>query len=155
MNRRGKLNNLLPAFGILLVFTLSTFGFRTEWKSEARLNGNSERLEMEPEEHESEEEESRPDQPDRALQFRRLQLQDEKGLIPPDGLEKARQHVALMKAAQKDSASKDSFGAVKPDSWTWLGPGNIGGRIRTIVIHPTNTNTMFVGSVGGSPSCTR
>lgn len=33
--------------------------------------------------------------------------------------------------------------------WTDLGPGNIGGRTRSIVVHPTNTNTMWLGSVGG------
>ena len=33
--------------------------------------------------------------------------------------------------------------------WKWLGPGNRGGRVRSIVIHPNNTNTMWCGSVGG------
>ncbi|MFL6333274.1 MAG: WD40/YVTN/BNR-like repeat-containing protein [Pyrinomonadaceae bacterium] len=33
--------------------------------------------------------------------------------------------------------------------WTDLGPGNIGGRTRSIVIHPQTPNTMWVGSVGG------
>ena len=36
-----------------------------------------------------------------------------------------------------------------PSNWTQLGPGNIGGRIRSIVIHPTTPATMWVGSVGG------
>ena len=38
---------------------------------------------------------------------------------------------------------------VSSTSWTWLGPGNIGGRVRSLVIDPTNTNVMFAGSVGG------
>src|SRR6185503_12512722 len=38
---------------------------------------------------------------------------------------------------------------VSSTAWTWLGPGNIRGRVRSIVIDPTNTNVMFVGSVGG------
>jgi hypothetical protein len=33
--------------------------------------------------------------------------------------------------------------------WTWLGPGNIGGRSRSILIHPTNTSVMWCGGVGG------
>ncbi len=36
-----------------------------------------------------------------------------------------------------------------PANWTLLGPGNIGGRIRSILIHPTNPSIMWVGSVGG------
>jgi photosystem II stability/assembly factor-like uncharacterized protein len=33
--------------------------------------------------------------------------------------------------------------------WEWLGPGNIGGRIRSIAIHPTAPQTMLVASVTG------
>src|SRR5712664_1124218 len=38
---------------------------------------------------------------------------------------------------------------VSPSSWRWLGPGNIGGRIRSLAISPTSPDTMFAGSVGG------
>ena len=95
-----------------------------------------------------------------ALHFRRVQMQDEKGEIPPDGLEKARQQVTLMKAAQRKrlealrkSGKQPPLGTqaagIEPNSWTWRGPGNIGGRIRSIVINPTNPNNMWVGSVTG------
>jgi hypothetical protein len=33
--------------------------------------------------------------------------------------------------------------------WEALGPGNIGGRTRSIVVHPTKPETMWAGSVGG------
>ncbi len=33
--------------------------------------------------------------------------------------------------------------------WEWLGPGNIGGRIRALVIHPSNPNRMWIGGVSG------
>jgi len=33
--------------------------------------------------------------------------------------------------------------------WTQLGPGNIGGRIRAIVVHPQNSNIIFIGAVSG------
>ncbi len=36
-----------------------------------------------------------------------------------------------------------------PEDWEWLGPGNIGGRIRAIVIHPSSTNTMWAGAASG------
>jgi len=37
------------------------------------------------------------------------------------------------------------------DSWTALGPGNVGGRTRTLVFHPNfaTNNTLFVGGVAG------
>lgn len=82
-----------------------------------------------------------PSDPGGALRFRRLQMQDEKGEIPTDAMEKARRHVAQMKVGP--------LSTIKPDSWTWLGPGNIGGRIRSIAIQPTNPNEMWVGSVSG------
>lgn len=34
-------------------------------------------------------------------------------------------------------------------TWEALGPGNIGGRTRSIVVHPQKTKTMWAGSVGG------
>lgn len=38
-----------------------------------------------------------------------------------------------------------------PDNtgWTSLGPGNIGGRIRSILINPSNPRNIYIGSVGG------
>ncbi len=33
--------------------------------------------------------------------------------------------------------------------WTPIGPGNIGGRTRTLVIHPTHPETMYAGGVSG------
>jgi hypothetical protein len=33
--------------------------------------------------------------------------------------------------------------------WVWLGPGNIGGRTRAIVIHPTQPERMWAASAGG------
>ena len=34
-------------------------------------------------------------------------------------------------------------------AWDWLGPGNIGGRVRSILIHPTQPDKMWIGSAGG------
>ncbi len=33
--------------------------------------------------------------------------------------------------------------------WDWLGPGNIGGRVRAILIHPTQPNILWAGSASG------
>jgi PKD repeat protein len=34
-------------------------------------------------------------------------------------------------------------------TWSWLGPGNIGGRTRGLLIHPTSPSTMWAGGVAG------
>lgn len=34
-------------------------------------------------------------------------------------------------------------------NWTQLGPGNIGGRVRSIVINPSNPSIIYIGSVSG------
>ena len=97
----------------------------------------------------------RTDNPDAALKFRLLSLQDEHGYIPPDGLIRAQAQVRVMKAAAeaKRKASPVAGQPQSPDlgtgSWVWLGPGTVGGRIRSIVIDPVDTNKMWVGSVSG------
>lgn len=88
----------------------------------------------------------RPDHPGEAVLFRRISLQDEKGDIPLDGLMRG---VAQAKAMVQSAATGPSGGGISRLAWTWLGPGNIGGRIRSIVISPINTNAMWVGSVSG------
>ena len=89
----------------------------------------------------------------RGCGFADLQLEDENGYIPPDGLKKAKEHIEKMKKAQETLRGKQNGliqeAGVFPESWSWLGPGNIGGRIRSILIHPTNANKMWVGSVSG------
>src|SRR5947207_3050786 len=38
---------------------------------------------------------------------------------------------------------------IQPPIWTWNGPGNIGGRVTSIVIHPTNPSIMWLGAPSG------
>ncbi len=118
---------------------------------------------------------ARPDQPDKAMEFRMQQL-SVYGYVKPDGLiraaearkrivEKTRQFLlkrfptskSASSTSSTDSSSEpesDSGGTVRPISvtprdWEFLGPGNIGGRIRTLYIHPSDTDLLFAGSVGG------
>ena len=77
----------------------------------------------------------------------RAKMQDENGSVRPDGLVKAIEQVRVMRLNQ---ASLGSAGAgVEPMQWTWLGPGNIGGRVRALLIHPTNPNIIWAGSDTG------
>ena len=129
------------------------------------------------EEHEGEED-VRPDKPEQALAFRSLSLRDDAGIIAPGGLMRAKKHVDAMKAAKAARAARmpkaqrstdadapsaatatgtqDTSGELSTMSapltrtgWTSIGPGNIGGRVRTVLVHPTKPGTMFAGSVGG------
>jgi hypothetical protein len=61
----------------------------------------------------------------------------------------ARHHVDDMRARRPLGGSVESAGGIPPGGWTWIGPGNIGGRTRTIAVHPTTTSTLFAGGVGG------
>jgi PKD repeat protein/photosystem II stability/assembly factor-like uncharacterized protein len=95
--------------------------------------------------------------------FKVLRMMDEHGKIPPDGLLRALEHRKqigkdedLFPAAPDPSTNTPNFGEPQPFSagigpagWTWLGPGNIGGRVRSILIHPTATNIMWLGGVDG------
>src|SRR6266536_815707 len=95
--------------------------------------------------------------------FHALRWMDENGEIPPDGLWRALEHrrqaladSGLSPALHDRSVRKQGPGPQSPknagiqtNSWTWLGPGNLGGRVRSIVIHPTMTNILWCGSVSG------
>src|ERR1043166_686 len=97
------------------------------------------------------------------LKFRALRMMDEHGRIPPDGLLRALEHrrqvggdTDLFPVAPDPSPVLPDPGAPGPLSagiqtsgWTWLGPGNIGGRVRAILVHPTNTNILWCGGVDG------
>jgi hypothetical protein len=63
-------------------------------------------------------------------------------------------------AAQRDAMERFSSRigrslpfAIKPnnvlDAWTYLGPGNIGGRTRVVKYHPTVKTTIFAAGVSG------
>lgn len=87
-----------------------------------------------------------PDHPGEAFIFRRFQSQDESGHIPADGLMRAVRHVERMRDAQ---GPQPRGAGISAGEWTWLGPGNVGGRIRSILTHPTNPDRLWVGSVSG------
>ncbi len=73
------------------------------------------------------------------LKFRRASRADENGNIPFDGLIKAKKHIDGMRAS-RDAGLWE---------WDWLGPSNIGGRIRTILPDPNNASVLWLGSVSG------
>ncbi len=96
----------------------------------------------------------KPDHPGEWAAFRAKRKADENGVVKPDGLikgiEQRKAMLAAQAAAQKASGREaPPLAGISPTGWTAIGPGNIGGRIRSILIHPTQTNKMWVGSVSG------
>ncbi|HEX9462932.1 MAG TPA: hypothetical protein VGB82_10070, partial [Alphaproteobacteria bacterium] len=78
-------------------------------------------------------------------EFERMILADEEGRIPPGALVRALDHVKRMRAL---NAVGEAAG-IGRNSWTWLGPGNIGGRITTILVHPADPNRIWINNPGG------
>ncbi len=88
--------------------------------------------------------------------LRPLHLQNK---IPPtNSLADAWQQVLRMKydpvawpgaAPPKTRGPRPSVATLNTNNWEWLGPGNIGGRTRSILVHPSQPGTMWVGGVGG------
>ncbi|MBK9386993.1 MAG: hypothetical protein IPN34_19435 [Planctomycetes bacterium] len=86
--------------------------------------------------------EPRPDHPGEYQEWRLESLRDENGAIPPDADLRAKEQMLALQL-EGVAGGLDSLG------WTDLGPGNIGGRSRTVAIHPTTPSIMLIGSVAG------
>jgi hypothetical protein len=80
---------------------------------------------------------------DGADELQRMIWADENGRIPREAMSRALAQAAALKKQIPDRAG------VSRSSWTWLGPGNIGGRITTILVHPTDPNLLWVNNPGG------
>lgn len=101
------------------------------------------------------------DQPGEAAEFfvrRRLPAGERQ--LPMERYFEARSHLRQMQrystaagsllpaqAAPGDEASEQTTGAI--GTWTPLGPGNIGGRTRAILIHPARPEIMYAAGVAG------
>jgi photosystem II stability/assembly factor-like uncharacterized protein len=104
-----------------------------------------------------------PDLPRQRAEFRSLQEQDEKGEIPPDALRTALQQLrqsrkGLLKstvAGLPVGTSVDPArlfplrGGLDKAGWMSLGPVNVGGRTRSIILHPSDPLCFWLGSAGG------
>ncbi|MBL8065873.1 MAG: hypothetical protein JNM34_08440 [Chthonomonadaceae bacterium] len=76
-----------------------------------------------------------------ALETRFIQRLGSAGTMPQDGMARA--------VAQRAALLREQGSQFASPVWTFLGPNNVGGRIRPIVVHPTNASVMWLGSVGG------
>ncbi len=66
------------------------------------------------------------------------------GVITADGLMTGKRQADVLRSRTQGRAA-----GVNNLSWTSIGPGNVGGRIRAMVIDPVNPLIMYVGGVTG------
>jgi len=106
-----------------------------------------------------------PDMPRGRHAFMLTQARDDQGRIPPNAIAKAFKEARSMRTrgGRPRVAGLPTERTMQPRAlagpmpvaglgtarWIWLGPGNIGGRTRAIVIHPTQPNRMWAASAGG------
>ena len=72
------------------------------------------------------------------------------GFIPQDAEIRALEDVRnrMMPALQSQGVSLAKSAAANL-TWEFSGPGNIGGRLRGLLVHPNNPNLIYVGSASG------
>mgnify|MGYP003349429908 FL=1 len=112
----------------------------------AALRAQAAKIEEDEEEEEGEEDEAAP-----AEWNRMRRAIPETGEIPADrALAAARALEAMPRISASNRLSgKDRDAAAGTGVWEPLGPGNVGGRTRSLLIHPTNPNILYAGAVTG------
>ncbi len=88
-------------------------------------------------------EEPKPDHPGEAYSFRYKQQLSENNQLNTKNWRSARDYVQKLKNRQIAGAG------INPTSWESIGPGNIGGRIRSMAFDPDNSERIYAGSVSG------
>ncbi|MEM7660150.1 MAG: hypothetical protein AAF399_28835, partial [Bacteroidota bacterium] len=90
-----------------------------------------------------------PPSPDPVNRYEKMHLPSEHFFLQrsyPDPVFDIRGYEAAMKQALRQEANSiRSTG----NSWVTQGPGNIGGRMNVVTIHPTNPNIIYTGSAAG------
>ncbi|TQV88755.1 hypothetical protein [Aliikangiella coralliicola] len=85
----------------------------------------------------------KPDHPGEASAFRQLQLMSANQELNVKNWHKAREQVKQMqKIARRDAGINSAI-------WESIGPGNIGGRVRSIAFDPDDSTRIYAGSVSG------
>lgn len=91
----------------------------------------------------------KPDFPGKWAAFRAMEQQSDDGTVDPNSLIRGLQ-------SRQNFLQRLQLGQIRPMDagvsskvWKSLGPGNLGGRIRTIAISPKDPNKIWIGSVSG------
>ena len=100
----------------------------------------------------------RADEPDKAMQYHlQKRLPEGETELPLERYVEAMEQMQQMpvhSTADNRWMSQQELRTASPEqqrlgTWTWLGPGNIGGRTRTIVFNPQNPSVVYAGGVSG------
>lgn len=97
------------------------------------------------EEESAEEREREATHAKEAMEFRRMQRLDDNGQIDPTALIRAKEWSDQMRELEIDGPVQRDAGIW---DWEWLGPTNIGGRIRAVCFG-NSASTIYIGGVGG------
>ena len=84
-----------------------------------------------------------PDSPDLAAAYFRDQRLSENGNIPEDAAPDSYRLAKLYREKARNVRRPETV------TWSWIGPGNIGGRMRSMIIDPTDPDRIFAGGVSG------
>lgn len=85
----------------------------------------------------------KPDHPGEAASFRYQQQLDENKEFNVKNWLKAREQAREMRKVQRLG------GGINPGAWEAIGPGNIGGRIRSFAFDPDDSTRIYAGAVAG------
>ena len=88
------------------------------------------------------------DGPGLAHEWRRLAWKDQNGSVALNGrVEALSQRDAHL--AQQKVGERYVPGAISNLVWSSRGPQNVGGRTRSLIVHPNNSNILWAGAVSG------
>jgi hypothetical protein len=91
----------------------------------------------------------RGENPKARTAYRLQRLKGKSGQYDPNDLVRARAHKRSMAENPRLFAVPGAPTTAALGPWEELGPGNIGGRTRAIVVHPTTPDIMYLGSASG------
>jgi sugar lactone lactonase YvrE len=86
-----------------------------------------------------------PEHPEGVLHFARKRMPAGESRLPMELYEIARDRVSRMRSLQKLQRRDATASGV----WESLGPGNIGGRTRALLIDPADPETLYAGTASG------
>lgn len=93
----------------------------------------------------------KPDHPGEWAKWRALGQRDDTGTIKPNGLGEAlaQREAAIERTRTAQGNVARPLAGLDATRWSSLGPVNIPGRVRALLVHPTDGNRIWVGSVSG------